>query len=479
MTDILSLPNWAVLSVEQEDELLINAEYKIQPDCCSRCGSESFYKHGPKPVSYRDSPVRGSPVVINAVLKRYRCRDCGGTFIQPVTGMQSEMRMTERCYDYIKEQALDDTFTRIANNIGCDDKTVRSIAHQYIEQLNQAYEPNVSGWIGLDETTIDGKLRFIITDIVKRKPIDMLIDREQSTVSNWLWSHRHDDIQGFAMDMWRPYKKVVNTIFPNAPIVIDKFHVVRMANQAMDGVRISLAKDKSKVTGRDWMRRKSLLRMRYKDLDEHGKYNVDMWLDNEPQVAIAHNLKELFYCIYDQTSKEDAEKLLDEWIDIVPDGMKKSQKDFKPLLTAVKNWRKEILAFFDYTATNGYTEALNGVAKVINRQGRGYSFEVLRAKLLFRKMPNKEHFNHEKVRIMQVNNIVESTPRIEIVSRPNTHRIRYELLHKFDFHCQSCSGVFDSKELFATRVDRSKEYSINNATLLCVQCRERLDSTLN
>lgn len=53
-----------------------------------------------------------------------------------------------------------------------------------------------------------------------------------------------------------------------------------------------------------------------------------IWLDNEPHVAIAHNLKELFYCIYDQSSKEDNEKLLDEWIDIVPPEMKKSQKDF-------------------------------------------------------------------------------------------------------------------------------------------------------
>ena len=50
-----------------------------------------------------------------------------------------------------------------------------------------------------------------------------------------------------------------------------------------------------------------------------------------------------------------------------------------------KNWRNEILAYFDHPISNGYTEALNGVAKVINRAGRGYSFEVLRARLLFGK----------------------------------------------------------------------------------------------
>ena len=175
MTDILALPDWVVLSIDQGDELVINAEYQIQPNACLKCGSPSFYKHGPKPVAYRDSPVRGSPVIVNAILKRYRCKDCGGTFIQPVTDIHPEMRMTVRCVRYIQSQCLKDTFTRIAENIGCDEKSIRSIAHDYINFLATNYKPVLPNMVGIDETTIDGKLRFIITDIGNRKPIDMLI----------------------------------------------------------------------------------------------------------------------------------------------------------------------------------------------------------------------------------------------------------------------------------------------------------------
>ena len=138
---------------------------------------------------------------------------------------------------------------------------------------------------------------------------------------------------------------------------------------------------------------------------------------------------------------------------------------------------KEILAFFDYPATNGYTEALNGVEKVINRQGRGYTFDVLRAKLLFRKMPDKEHFNHEKLRIMQVNHAVESTPRIEVIVRSNTSQIRRHLIFKYESRCQSCLGVFTPQELWATWLDRKKDFSIENGTILCKPCRDRFDST--
>lgn len=47
------------------------------------------------------------------------------------------------------------------------------------------------------------------------------------------------------------------------------------------------------------------------------------------------------------------------------------------------NWHNAIFAYFDHPITNGYTESLNNLIRVMNRTGRGYSFEALRAKMLF------------------------------------------------------------------------------------------------
>ncbi len=117
-------------------------------------------------------------------------------------------------------------------------------------------EPVLPEMVGIDETKIDGEMRFIITDIEKRKPIDMLVNREKPTISDYLWKHRDDPVEVVAMDMWTGYKSVVNAVYPNAVIVVDKFHVVRMANKAMDDIG-SLSKERVKAIGRDWMRRKS------------------------------------------------------------------------------------------------------------------------------------------------------------------------------------------------------------------------------
>lgn len=61
MTDILDLQDWRVTATRQEDgELVIEAEYSVQPAACLKCGVIGrLYKHGPKPITVRDSPVRG------------------------------------------------------------------------------------------------------------------------------------------------------------------------------------------------------------------------------------------------------------------------------------------------------------------------------------------------------------------------------------------------------------------------------------
>ena len=446
MTDILDLPGWTVLSKSQSGgECVIEAEYTVQPKNCPKCGVvDTPYKHGTKPISYRDSPIRGESVSIQAHVQRYKCRHCQETFLQPLEGIYPDMRMTQRCVEYIHTQCLRDTFVRIADHIGCDDKTIRTIASGYIEALNAQYKPWLPEWLGIDETQIDGKLRCIITDVANRVPIDMLPDRDKKLVTAWLYQFKdRRTVKGLAIDMWRPYKDAAQTVFPGLPVVIDKFHVVKMANKAMEDIRVSLAKDLPKAVGKDWMRRKNLIRMRHKNLDEKGRFGLQMWLDNEPAVKQAYDLKEAFFDIYDAPNKRKAAAMLDAWRDSVPATMKKGKKSFLPLLTATKNWRNEILAFFDYPISNGYTEALNGVAKVVNRQGRGYSFEVLRARVLFG----------------------GKKPYLRPVQKP---------LDSYE-RCYSCHGLFEKVEKahFSHLVLTDLVLNMDNTLFLCHTCHAR------
>lgn len=384
MTDILDLPGWEVIAKTTEDGTdVLAARYLPQPEACLKCGTiGELYRHGTKVVEYLDSPMRGSPARLRATVQRFRCRSCSETFLQPLGGIQPERRMTERCASFIQARCLRDTFTRLAEDVGCDDKTVRNLAAEYIERLQGAYKPVLPEYLGIDETTIDGSLRLVLTDIGNRKPVDMVDARDQGKLATWL--HHFKDrshVRGVSIDMWRPYLNTVHNLLPGVSVVVDKFHIVRMATDAMEDVRIRLQKTRRKAERRDWLRSKAVLRMRGAKLSVKQRFNRDMWLDNEPELAVAYRLKEAFYDLY-SLPKAEAIAAFDGYAMAVPATVK---KEFKPLLTAMKNWRTEILAFFDHPITNAYTEALNGVAKTINRTGRGYSFDVLRARLLFGK----------------------------------------------------------------------------------------------
>lgn len=386
MTDILDLDGWNVLSRTQEEQVdILEAEYLPQPLACPKCGTLGhFYRHGTKTTTYVDVPFRGKPAKLQAKVQRYRCRSegCGETFLQPLGGILEDRRIAKRAAEYIQGTCLRDTFVRIAEDVGCDEKTVRALASEHIARLEGSYRPELPEWLGMDETMIAKELRCVLTDVKGRRVIDMLPARDKGTVAAWL--RQFPDlrgVQGLAIDMWRPYKDVAQQMMPGLPVVVDKFHVVRMASYCMERVRIRLQKKRVAGVRKLWLQSKAILNMRHAKLGDKARLNLDIWLSNEPELAAAYALKEAFYDIYD-LPKPQAIAAFDAYSATVPDYLR---ADFKVLLTAMKNWRTEILAFFDYPITNAYTEAVNGVAKTINRQGRGYSFEVLRARLLFGK----------------------------------------------------------------------------------------------
>lgn len=476
MTDILDLPGWTVLSKRLDgDEYELEAEYGPQPEACLKCGVLGrLYKHGVKAVTYRDSPIRGHTVRILARVQRYRCRDCQETFLQPVGGMEGSRRMTARCAHYIRTESLKDTFVRVASRIGCDDWTVRSVAGEHTAELDAQYRPYLPVQLGMDETQIDGVMRCVITDVGARKPIEMLPERDYRTVSLWLSrfpAAERDAVQVVAIDMWRPYKKVSGVLLPKAVVVVDKFHIVRTANYCLERVRVRLGKSQQKGERRAWMRSKHLLDMRPSSLSEKQRFALEMWLDNEPIVAAAYQLKERFYGIYDMPKKE-AIAAFDSYAASVPAHLK---ADFKTLLTSMKNWRTEILNYFDHPVTNAYTEALNGVAKTINRQGRGYSFPELRARLLFQNMeptmkplPEPTPVDLPRAPLPEYDG---STIKIEPVTTQGMRRLH--ALERAAGHCESCQGAFPDYMLQLHRVPPIAPEEKPKYLAVCPNCHSR------
>jgi transposase len=386
--NLLNLPDWNVERVDDSArDYRVHATYSPEPKACPYCGrgllfGGSLYRHGTREQLLMDLPSHGKRVGILLTRRRYRCRDCEKTFLQPLPDVDERSQMTRRLVRYIEEQSVRKTFTAVADEVGVSEKTVRNLFRAYVERLDQTTVFETPEWMGMDEIHLLKKPRAVFTNIKERTIIAVLEKRTKKVVLAHLKGMPdREQVEVVTMDMWNPYYDAVREAMPDAAIIIDRFHVVRMASAAIEKVRKSLRAGLETKTRRKLMHDRFILLRRNKDLKPEQKETLGQWSEMFPLLAEAYKLKEDFYDLWAIPSKADAIAAYEKWERSIRGT--ELLTAFQPVLTAVYNWREPIFAYWDHRATNALTEALNGITKLMQRQGRGYSFEAIRAKMLY------------------------------------------------------------------------------------------------
>lgn len=394
--NILNLPDWNVIKVDDSArDYKVHATYSPEPAKCIHCGkgelfAGKLYRHGTREQLLMDLPSHGKRVGILLTRIRYRCQDCGKTFLQPLPDVDERSQMTRRLIRHIEEQSVRRVFTSVADEVGIDEKTVRNLFHHYVQNLDETTVFETPVWMGMDEVHLLKKPRAVFTNLKERTIIAVLEKRTKKVVLSHLKAmHDRDRVQVVTMDMWNPYYDSVREVMPDAAIVVDKFHIVRMANASMEVIRKSQRAGLDPRTRRKLMHDRFILLRRHADLKADQRDTLAAWSQMFPTLAIAHRLKEEFFNLWNIPKKAGALVAYDAWRNSIKGT--ELLTAFQPLLIAMHNWREPIFAYWDHRTTNALTEALNGVAKSMQRSGRGYSFEAIRAKMLYsptlQKMP--------------------------------------------------------------------------------------------
>lgn len=373
---------------------------------CKYCNSLNIRKKGKKKQFYFDIPNRNKRTGLTIEIQKYFCEDCKKTFQNSLALIAENQNLTQRALKYIQEQSLNRPFTHIAEEIGMSEGNIRKIFKAYVEKLEQTHFFQTPKILGIDEIYLAGRARAVFTNIEEKTILNMFKDRNKDTVLKYLRTLDNSIVEVVTMDMWRLYKVAVNTVFPNAIIVIDKFHVLRLANQAVENYRKELRKTLSPNQRNDLKGDRFLLLKRKDKLTEIEQFILSYWKNNFPNLVNIYEFKEQFFNIYEAKTKEEAYKLYEEFeISLMQD----IKHYFNDLIRAVSNWHTEIFNYFDYPVTNAYTEALNSVIRHTDRMGRSYSFETIRAKMLYRSNSFKSHSFYEVPKLSVVSKFTEGT----------------------------------------------------------------------
>ena len=75
-----------------------------------------------------------------------------------------------------------------------------------------------------------GKMSFIYADAVSHRIVDVVADRKfkiakRSFLS--LFFETQTKVKTVTIDMYEPYMSLIKQLFPNAKIIIDRFHIVQ------------------------------------------------------------------------------------------------------------------------------------------------------------------------------------------------------------------------------------------------------------
>lgn len=352
-----------------------------QPSICPQCGSDRLYRHDKREQRYVDVPHFAMPTHLRFIRQRWRCRDCSLVFPDPSSDLDDAHHCTKRLIAFIGDMGVRHTFAEIARMVGVADVTVGAIFKEHVKRLASMYRFEAPEIIGIDEVKVLGEYRCILTNIGHLTVYDLLPSRRLDRLRPYFtdFPDRHK-VKVFCTDLWQSYAVVAREFFPRAVVVADRFHIQRMGNNALEKVRLSYRKKLTKHARIELKDDRKLLLKNGKHLTPGQRDALErIFVKHEP-LRVAWECKENFIQIYEATGVSGARMLIRHWLRTVPDIMK---EPFAEPISTLHTREDHIVNYFDHPFTNGYTEAANALVKGMNRMGRGYSFEAIRAKMLY------------------------------------------------------------------------------------------------
>jgi len=352
-------------------------------DSCPECGGR-LLANGTRTVEHNDVLLHGSRAVLMTVRQRYRCVACGAGPSEPLPdAFDPDRMMTRRLVDAVSCESVRDTAAAVARRYGIDEKTVRQISAERPEPPD--YEADVLV-LGIDETKLAGNMRGILVDLEGGRLIDIVQSDHKADIVERLSRLRGLSATKFVcMDMRKSFRAIASESVPGAQAVVDRWHVMRLAGEAMDEVRKKCMR-KVEGTGRSqhFFRCRRLLCTNPERLAGRRLAALESVLDEFLLVRAAHEHREAFRRLYACKDRTAAIAEHDRWLQETD---KDLEKEFKPLANASRRWQAEIFSWYDCwdaarVATNAGTESMNSRIKKINAAGNGYAFGTLRRRAL-------------------------------------------------------------------------------------------------
>lgn len=382
LTELVNLEGVKVTNYIQHEGVGIILHLSSERDeaICTRCENLSHKIHQNHRYLVKDLPLMGQPVYLEINRRQFKCKICNKPFSEQLDFVKARRKYTNRLANNIVGQVLENDIKSVAERNNVTPEEIETMLKDAFHQLNHQ-KPIGLKRLGIDEIALikgQGKYCAVLVDLDQGKLIEIISDRRKEKIAEVLTGWGTEvllQIEEVSMDLWIPYKNLVEELMPNAQVVADRFHVMKQVNTELDNQRKKEKREAEKINSESdkeqilsgLKKSKYALLKNEDNLTEEQKDKLEEVKQVSPTLSKMHHLKEELRMIF-QSSIDWLEALfeLGNWLVSARQYYPESQN-------TMLRWFDEIIAYFDHRTTNGMVEGINNKLKLIKRSAFGFN----------------------------------------------------------------------------------------------------------
>ena len=273
--------------------------------------------------------------------------------------------------------------SRLGRRKGIGAATVeRYFQHGLQRQFAQWHPPRCPLVLGIDEHFFTRRKGYATTfcDLKNHKIYDVVLGRTELSLDAYLQRlEGKSQVRVVCMDLASTYRSIARKHFPNAVIVADRFHVIRLINHHFLACWRELDPIGAKHRGL-----LSLMRRHRHNLTEEQQLQLSAYLAQYPALELIYRFKQklCYLLLKKHRTRKQCQPLASRFLRAVQELRQSGFPQLATLGDTLYSWRNEIAAMWMFTRKNGITEGFHTKMEMISRQAFGFrNFENYRKRV--------------------------------------------------------------------------------------------------
>ena len=368
--------------VNEDGSVHFTLEIPVAEQVCPHCGASTRKSKGKRSRDVKFGAMQHHTVTATYLQRRYKCQECNHTFIEKNPFVCRYSRLSKTNMEYLFRQLGEKgSYTEMAKR---SDVSVSTVI-RYCSKLAIPKPAQLPTVLGIDEYKGNAEehvYQVIITDLKNHSVVDILPKRDTRALIQYFkgFSKKtREQVKYIVMDMSPLFKLVMQTMFPHAHIVADRYHVCRLVDWALERVR---KREQKQLVAHSRMLKynRRILMKNPEKLTESEQIKLLEILRISEDLRLAYGLRLAFRKIFKIYSIPNIERYIQLWLKAVETSHLPEFRNFK---TSFNSWFPQIVNAFVLPYSNGFTEGCNNNIKVLKRISYGLRhFERFRVRIL-------------------------------------------------------------------------------------------------